>query len=179
MRKLLLRTFFGAVILLIAQVSTVFALPYSGAWLPNDGDVNFVSFTVLKGESNDYQVWMYDFDNQLESMMVLDSGYDVGATVDFTQGSDDWTANFGADSINLDDDPDFGIAFFDGSIFHYNYDWQLVDEGKSYRLSMGGMELLQIDAIPHSIPDATTLLLLGSAMLIGGVFGRKKVFRML
>ena len=31
----------------------------------------------------------------------------------------------------------------------------------------------------YPIPDATTLLLLGSAMLIGGVFGRKKVFRML
>lgn len=27
-----------------------------------------------------------------------------------------------------------------------------------------------------SIPDVTTLVLLGSAMLIGGVYGRKKVF---
>ena len=174
MRKLLLRTFFGVAVLCITQVSTVFALEYSGAWLPNDGDVNFLSFTVLSGAPNPYEVWMYDFDDQSETMMVLDSGYYSGETVYFTQGSD-WTATVsGGSFITLGDDPDFGIAFLDDGNSLYEYDLEPIVEGKSYILSVSGMDLLQVDAIPQSIPDATTVFLLGSACLIGFVTSRIK-----
>jgi len=168
MKKLLLGTFLGTAMLLIVQVSTVFACQYNGAWLPNSGDVNYISVNALMGIDNPYELWIYDFNDPDTKIKVLEKGkIDSGATVLFNLNTT-WEATGPYSSINLGCEPDFGIFFKDDSGTEYfEYDLISRDEGKTYQIKRGAMSVLQVDAEPKSIPDPSVTFLLGSACLVG------------
>lgn len=177
MRKLLLGTFLGTAMLLIVQVSTVFACQYDGAWNPNDGDVNFLSMNTLSYGMNPYEVFLYDIENTDNRLLIL-GPCNNSETVTFTPKGAYWdaTTTIGGDTITLNDRY-FGILFKDSKTEELDYFLNPAIEDKAYFISLGGMSFLQVDAAPHSIPDASAMFLLGSACLVGFGGGLRRKFK--
>ena len=176
-------------LLLIFSVSAHAA--YHGAWLNNDGNVNFGPF----GLPTEYSLYLYDFGDDSMDMEILPAGSGLGKTVYFGLFGEAWYATLqelpgvepaafaiGDDTVLLGEDAYFGLYLADSYGNTIDYDYSAFDPGRMYLINpVSSASMLVVDAYPatsgpHETPIPAAAWLLGAGL--AGVYGfRRKLFR--
>jgi len=167
------------VVLLLAMPVTGFACVSTcelcdSAWELADLDMELGGSFVVKdltAGSSAKSLWIYDFDNPDEELLLFNDGDLVSATVYFSYMGSSWFADTtsGGTALDLGETPYFGFLFkYGDSILEYCC--TATDDGFQLRDSHGVMSVLANDVNPVPVPAAVWLL--GS-----GLFGLVAVRR--
>lgn len=185
MRKIFLLslTVFLAV---LAGASASGAVEYDGAWMNNDGDVNFLSSNAFLGGTNPYPLFLYDWGDSSADLEILPEG-GISSTVYFGQdGLGTWYASLtnikggvgtpGPGMLELGPNTWFGLYFLDEDTEVFSYDLSVIQAGKIYGIipdldGAAGILVTDVQLVP--LPGAFWLL--GSGLL-GLVAVRKRLF---
>jgi hypothetical protein len=164
---------------------------YDGAWLNNDGNVNFGPY----GLATEYSLFLYDFGDSSMDMEILPAGSTLGETVYFGLFDEMWYATLlelpgaqpadfimGDDSVLLGEDSNFGLYLADSTGNVIGYDYTAFDPGRMYMINpVSSASILVVDAYPatseqHETPLPAAAWLLGAGL--AGIYGfRRKLFR--
>jgi hypothetical protein len=174
MRKgVILAVMVGAILVFSSQFAS--ADLYSGAWLPTDGDVNFLSFDFILPRT--YDVFMFDFDNVGNSINVLNKNSESSSTVKFIKDGESWKAEKGASVLDLGTTPYFGLYFDTGPGTGHILSYDIVEyQPNLYNINVtgsGSEGFLQIDAM-KSAPIPGALILLGAGLVRLVAYSRRK-----
>jgi len=145
---------------------------YSGAWQPNSDD-----FFVVSLSSGTGSLYLFDWGNTTNNLMILSNGSFNNSTVYFSPVGTTWWAGLtqGAQTLNLGLSNWFGFYFSDGSNPPY-LSYALTSTGTdSYTLfeSNTSMTVMLHDADPVPIP--ATVWIFGAGLM--GIVGIRRKLR--
>lgn len=148
----------------------------SQAWVPTDGDVNFLDFkwaSSFKTDQNSDDFYMYDFDDTNDALRILSDIY-YSRQIFVHNDSGTWYASPSENGKDLDlgPTPEFGFFFSDrssGSKIDYSFTGL---GGNQYGLRAGSGEeptsiVSVVDVRPVPIPRTAFLLASGLLGLMG------------
>jgi len=150
----------------IAQSANWDVNGWDDAWIPNDGDLNFIHLDFVSGKETAFFLTNKAKDDFLEIKL----GIGKAATVYYDFDSNVFT--YELNTLQVESDDKFWLGYFDNNTRIYQYDFNVLDPGKVYNLNFDGTTITIVDAAPIPLPASAWLL--GAALV--GLIGFRRRF---
>lgn len=145
----------------IAHSANWDVIGWDKAWIPNDGDQNFINLDFDSNQEVQFFLTNKGKNDFLE--LTLNSGNAATVYYDFDTNQFSYDGN----TMQVDSDDKFWLGYLDDNTRIYQYDFNVLDPGKVYNLNFDGTAITMVDASPIPLPASAWLLGAALAGLIG------------